>query len=71
MYYTLHAILLFWKKLTGIVQVWGLELNPYDKYVANKMITGSQYIIIHHVNNLKISYVDCNVNVSIIENLNE
>ena len=33
-------------------------LNPYDNCVANKIINGSQFTIVWHVDDLKLSHVD-------------
>ena len=35
----------------------GFVINPYDPYVANKMINGTQMMIRWHVNDLMISHV--------------
>jgi len=50
---------------------WGFKLNEYDKCVMNKIINGKQCTIIWHVDDLKISHVDCNVVEEIISKLNE
>ena len=34
----------------------GFEINPYNLYVANKMIDGHQMTIIWHVNDLIMSH---------------
>ena len=34
----------------------GFEVNPYDPYVANKMVNGSQMTICWHVDDLKVSH---------------
>ena len=31
LYGSVQASLLFWKKLSGILQEWGFELSPYDR----------------------------------------
>ena len=38
LYGTLQAAQLFWKNLTTKRKSWGLTINPFDWYVANKMI---------------------------------
>ena len=37
---------------------WGFTINPYDWCVTNKLIRGSQYTIIWHIGDLKISHTD-------------
>jgi hypothetical protein len=41
LYGTLCAALLFWRKLTEVLQSWGSKLNPYDQCVANKTIASA------------------------------
>ena len=71
LYGTLQAALLFWEKLSGLLQSWGFVLNPYDKCVANKNINGSICTILWHVDDLKISHVDPNVVSEIIQQLSD
>jgi hypothetical protein len=66
LYRTLRAALLFWKLLSSKLVLWGFEINPYDWCVANKMIDGKQCTVLWHVDNLKISHVNPDVNTSII-----
>jgi hypothetical protein len=66
LYGTLKAALLFWKKLSGVLEAWGFELNPYNTCVANKIINGKQCTILWHVDDLKISHVDPMVVTEII-----
>jgi hypothetical protein len=66
LYGTLKAALLFWKLLSGKLVSWGFEINPYDWCVANKMINGKQCTILWHVDDLKISHVDPEVNTTIL-----
>jgi hypothetical protein len=58
LYGTLQASLLFWKDLSGDLRKWGFESNPYDWCVANKTINGKQCTILWHVDDLKISHED-------------
>ena len=66
LYGTLKAALLFWKLLSKQLVSWGFEINPYDWCVANKTIDGKQCTILWHVDDLKISHVDPNVQTTII-----
>jgi hypothetical protein len=63
---TLKAALLFWKLLSGKLASWGFEINPCDWCVANKMINGKQCAILWHVDDLKTSHVDPEVNATIV-----
>ena len=57
MYGTLQYSLLFWRKLARELKALGSDINPYDWYVANKIIDGKQCTIICHMDNLNISHV--------------
>jgi hypothetical protein len=47
----------------------GFVTNPYDQYVANKLISGAVCTIIWHVDNLKISHIDADVVTSVIDQI--
>ena len=70
LYGTLRAALLFWKQLTGKLIEWGFEINPYDWYVANKIVNGKQCTVLWHVDDLKISHVDTKVVTDVINTIN-
>jgi len=42
--------------LSDTLIIWGFTINPYDQFVANKLIKGKKCTIIWHVENLKILY---------------
>jgi hypothetical protein len=63
---TLKAALLFWKLLSKQLASWGFVINPCDWCVANKMINGKQCTILWHVDDLKMSHVDNDVNTAMI-----
>jgi hypothetical protein len=71
LYGTLQAALLFWQDLSGCLEKWGFELNPYDWCVANKLVDGKQCTILWHVDDLKISHEDPAVVEEILRLLNE
>ena len=52
------ASLLHYKKLRRSLEEWGFEFNPYDPFVANKMINGKQMTVCSHVDDGKLSHVD-------------
>ena len=67
LYGTLQAALLFWWNLSVfLIEKLGFEANPYNFCVVNKTINSSQCTISWHVDDLKISYVDGNVNREIL-----
>jgi Reverse transcriptase (RNA-dependent DNA polymerase) len=57
LYGCLKSALQFWKHLSGNLVKRGYTLNPYDSCVANKMIGGSQFTIVWHVDDLKLSHI--------------
>ncbi len=71
LYGTMKAALLFWKLLTKKLISWGFVINPYDWCVANKLIDGKQCTILWHVDDLKISHVNPEVNNGIIKLIND
>jgi hypothetical protein len=67
---TLSAAMLFWKDLSGVLSDEGFEANPCDSCVMNKMFNGKQCTALWHVDDLKISHVDENVNEGVLKFLN-
>lgn len=47
----------------------GFELNPYDIFIANKIINNNQYTIAWHVDDNKVSYVEQEVIDQIIKEI--
>ena len=43
MYGTLKVAHIFWKLLSDTIIEWGFISNPYDQYVANKIVNGKQF----------------------------
>jgi hypothetical protein len=70
LYGTLSAALLFWKDLSGHLSKEGFVPNPYDSCVMNQMIKGSQCTVLWHIDDLKISHVDGDVNEGVLASLN-
>ena len=54
----LRAALLFYKRLMSDLENMGFEVNPYNPYVANKMVNGKQMTVCWHVDNHKVSHVE-------------
>jgi hypothetical protein len=70
LYGTLTAALLFWNSLVEHLTSEGFEANPYDSCVMNKMVDGKQCTVLWHVDDLKISHVDPQVNEGVLARLN-
>ena len=58
----LVSAMLFYHKLTKALLSYGLELNPYDPCVANKMVNIEQLMIFWDMDDLKSSHIDPKVN---------
>jgi hypothetical protein len=69
LYRTLKAALLFWKHLSTKLHGWGFTANPYDSCEVNKEVNGSQYTILWHVDDLKISHADSKVVSAVIKQI--
>jgi hypothetical protein len=70
LYGTLKAVLLFWRLLSSKLVLLGFKINPYDWCVINKTINGKQCTILWHVDDLKISHINPDVNTTIIDLIN-
>ena len=55
----------------GTLEEIGLELNPYDTCVANKVVDGEQCTIAWYFDDNKISHVDPKVVTSVVEKREE
>ena len=71
LYGCLQAAIQFWKKLTHQLVMWGFVINPYDSCVAKKDVNGSQFTIMWHVDNLKMSHIDPRVLDTFVDDLNQ
>ena len=61
-YGMLQSSLLFYKKLRKDLESIQFEINPYDPCVANRMVNDKQHTVVWHVDDLKSSHVDEEVN---------
>ena len=61
-YGCIGAALLWYELYTEVLKKMGFEINPYDFFVTNAMLDGSQCTIAWHVDHNKILHVDKNVN---------
>ena len=65
LYVILRSAMLFYKKLRGHLEGKGLELNPYDPCVVNKLVNGSQMTVRWYVDDLKISHIEDNAIIAL------
>ncbi len=54
-YGTMVAALLYCKKFVKSLTKQGYKINPYDGYMANKVVKGKQITICFHIDDCKIS----------------
>ena len=71
LYGTLHAALIFWRKLSAKLIEWGFTINPYDWCIANKQINGKQCTLVWHVDDMKISHANSRIVDTIINMLEQ
>jgi hypothetical protein len=69
-YGTLLGACLFYDKLRGLSEEWGLIINDYDECTFNKMINGKQLTVQFHVDDLRISHMEDNVIINMVKDLN-
>ena len=55
-YGTVKAAIKAYKKLAKCLKGWGLEMNPHDPCVWNKMVDGSQLTLIFHIDDILASH---------------
>ena len=58
LYGCLRSEFLIQERLVAEMRGKGFELNPYDPFMASKIIGGKQMIVFWHVENLKVSHMD-------------
>jgi len=66
LYGCVRSALLWYQLFVGTLERIGFKLNPYDLCIANKLVEGTQCTIGWHVDDMKISHVNCNVVTDII-----
>jgi hypothetical protein len=57
-YELLRSALLFFMKLVADLESIGFVMNPYDPYIANKVINKNYLTVCWHVDDLKVSHID-------------
>jgi hypothetical protein len=71
LYGTMFASLLYHRKFVKSLTDFGFIINPYDPFVANKIIEGKQMTICFHVDDCKLSHRKKKVMDTMIEYLRE
>ena len=56
-----------YKKFISDIKKIGFELNPYDPCTANRSVNGSQHTIVWHVDDIKSSHKNKEVNDSFLK----
>jgi len=68
LYGCIQSAMLWWKLLTSVLVENGFEINPYDNYVANKIMDdGNQCTICWYVDDLKVSHVSKHIVEEVIQ----
>ena len=62
LYGMMKVSVLYYKKFREDIESIGYKVNPYDPCVANKVIKGKPHTIVLHVDDVKASHVDPQVN---------
>jgi hypothetical protein len=61
-YGMMQSSLLYYKKFRKDIESIGFIINPYDPCVANRIVNGTQQTVCWHVDDLKSSHIDSQVN---------
>ena len=71
LYGTLQAALQFWRNLTSSLEEWGIEINPYNWWVAKKKVSGKQLTLVWHVEDFRISHIESGASEEMIIQLSK
>jgi len=71
MYGTIRAARLWWENLSCKLLDMRFEFNPYDLCVTNREINGKQCTLVWHVDDLKVSHVDPELVIGVLEKLSD
>ena len=52
----MRSVLLFYRKLVGDLEAYGLKINPYNPCVASMEVGGPQMTVVWRVDDLKVSH---------------
>ena len=66
-YGCIESALLWYKLYSEMLKGMVFVINPYDRCVANKMMNGKQCTIVWYIDEKKLSHVDPNVVIEILE----
>ena len=58
----MQSSLLYYKKFRKDIESIGFKINPYDPCVANRIVNETQHTVCWHVDDLKSSHIDSQVN---------
>ena len=61
-YGMMQSSLLYYKKFRKDIESIGFKINPYDPCVANRIVNEAQHTVCWHVDDLKSSHIDRQVN---------
>ena len=67
LYGMLTSALQFYRQLKNDIEETGFQINPYDPYVANMIVNGKQQTIAWHVDDIKSSHKDKEVNAKFLK----
>ncbi len=67
----MKSALLFYRKLVSELREMGFEINPYDPYVANKMVNGTQMTIRWHVDDLVKSHLSQDEIMKVVQGIKD
>ena len=56
-YGTVKAAIKAYKKLARYLKSWGLEMNPYDPCVWNKLVDGNQLTLMFHIDDILLMHL--------------
>ena len=69
LYGCIESALLWYELYSSTLQDMGFKLNPYDKYVANKIIDGKQCTVVFNVDDNKVSQADPTVFTQVLDQI--
>ena len=71
LYGCIKSAMLWYNLFTENLSDMGFNINPYDTCVANKVINGKQCTIVWYVDDLKVSHVEREVVLNVLQSIEE
>ena len=65
----MDSVLLWYCLYSKTLKSHGFLVNPYDRCIVNSTIKGKQYTIAWYIDNNKLSHIDEEVNIKLIETI--